>query len=600
MRLIILLTRKYPWQSTLMLLALLLAGIAEGLGLSTLLPLVSTAVSSQAGGGQGVSASSSGLERAVTDTLTALGLTPTIGTLLVLIVFAIVLKSFLVLFAKKRVGYTVARVATDLRLELLRALLKTRWEYFLRQPMGALANAMATEATRASKAYLRGATMAACSIETLVYIGVALLVSWKVTLVSLVAGLVFVFLLKRLVQKARRAGLRQTELLKSLLSLLTDTLQSIKPLKAMGRDNLADSVLEKKTTQLNKALEKQVFSKEMLRALQEPMLIVLLAVGIYVLLVQGNLPLSTSTVLVFLLARTIKQLNKIQQEYQEMVILESAYWSLQETIREAQHSIETDLGNKLPSLQQAIHLNRVSFAYGENLVLHDTSLIFPAGVFTAIIGPSGVGKTTIVDLIAGLLRPQQGEIWIDDLPLAEVDLKSWRRMIGYVPQETLLLHDTILANISLGDNELTEKEVEYALRAAGAWEFISEMPKGIYSTVGERGGILSGGQRQRIAIARALVHKPKLLILDEPTSALDQEHECAICETLLTLSGEFTILAISHRATLMDTANRAYRLQDGKAFLVEDGGLASDLQGKAAGESEIVLDSKLSFLGNSD
>jgi ATP-binding cassette subfamily C protein len=177
-------------------------------------------------------------------------------------------------------------------------------------------------------------------------------------------------------------------------------------------------------------------------------------------------------------------------------------------------------------------------------------------------------------LLIGLIRPQQGEVWVDDLPLAKVDLKKWRKMIGYVPQETLLLHDTVFINVTLGDPELGEEEAEDALRAAGAWEFVTEMPKGMYSTVGERGSMISGGQRQRIALARALVHKPKLLVLDEPTSALDQESEAAICETLQQLSGKYTILAISHRNTLIGAADRAYQLEDGKALLVQDHNVA--------------------------
>jgi ATP-binding cassette subfamily C protein len=173
-----------------------------------------------------------------------------------------------------------------------------------------------------------------------------------------------------------------------------------------------------------------------------------------------------------------------------------------------------------------------------------------------------------------LIRPKQGEVFIDDLPLAQTDLRSWRKMIGYVPQETLLLHDTVLINITLGDPELRKEDAEYALRAAGAWEFVTALPQGMYSTVGERGGMLSGGERQRIAIARALVHKPKLLILDEPTSALDRDSEAAICETLQQLSGDYTILAISHQPALMNAADRAYRLQDGTTLLVEDHKLA--------------------------
>ena len=135
----------------------------------------------------------------------------------------------------------------------------------------------------------------------------------------------------------------------------------------------------------------------------------------------------------------------------------------------------------------------------------------------------------------------------------------------------MLLHDTILINVTLGAPDLTEADAEEALRAAGAWKFVTAMPQGMNSTVGERGSMLSGGQRQRIAIARALVHKPKLLILDEPTSALDPDTEADICETLGQLRGRgITILAISHQPTILEVADRAYDLQDGKAFLVHD------------------------------
>jgi ATP-binding cassette subfamily C protein len=187
-----------------------------------------------------------------------------------------------------------------------------------------------------------------------------------------------------------------------------------------------------------------------------------------------------------------------------------------------------------------------------------------------MVGPSGSGKTTIVDLVTGLLQPQQGEIWLDDQPLEQVDQKSWRRMIGYVPQETLLLHDTIRNNITLGDPDLSEKDAEEALRATGAWEFVQSMPQGMQTIVGERGGKLSGGQRQRIAIARAIVHKPKLLILDEATSALDPQSESDICETMLQLRGQLTILTISHQEALVGIADKTYHVLDGKIVRTEE------------------------------
>jgi ATP-binding cassette subfamily C protein len=185
-----------------------------------------------------------------------------------------------------------------------------------------------------------------------------------------------------------------------------------------------------------------------------------------------------------------------------------------------------------------------------------------------LVGPSGAGKTTIIDLLTGLLQPQSGAILIDGTSLQELDTRAWRQMIGYVPQETVLLHDTILHNVTLGDPALGEADAERALKEAGAWEFIAMLPQGMNSSVGERGGKLSGGQRQRIMIARALVHRPRLLILDEATSALDPASEAAICQTLEQLRGELTILAISHQTALVNAADRVYRLEKGQASAV--------------------------------
>ncbi|MBW1849954.1 MAG: ABC transporter ATP-binding protein [Deltaproteobacteria bacterium] len=432
MRLLITFARTYPLHSAIMLFALLLAGIAEGFGLMAMLPLFATVAGSGFGGdrvaGEGASNGDSWLAHAVTDVLSKLGLSPTIGVLLAVIVTGVILKSIFMLLANKRVGYTVAHVATDLRLALLRALLITRWEYYLGQPVGGLANAFATEAMRASQAYLCGAKMMAFLLQTVVYASVALLVSWKATLASMAAGVVLLYGLNRLIRMARRAGGRQTELLQSSLSRLTDSLQSIKPLKAMAREDLADAVLETETNRLNKALRKQVFSKEALRSLQEPMIVAFLAFGLSVALIQWALPFASVMVLVFLLARLLTQLGKVQEQYQKMVILESAYWALQKKIREAEKEREPVFGDRVPSLEQSIRLDCVSFKYGEFWVLNNASLEIPAGLFTTITGASGAGKTSVADLMMGLLLPQRGQIWIDDLPLATVDIRLLRRL----------------------------------------------------------------------------------------------------------------------------------------------------------------------------
>jgi ATP-binding cassette subfamily C protein len=563
LKLFVAFSRAYPAQSALVLGALVLASLFEGLGLTTLLPLLS----SRSGDG---AAAQSGVGGAVTRLLGSVGVTPTVGVLLLLVVIGMTLKSILVLVANRQVGYTVAHVATDLRLGFIRSLLSARWEYFLSRPGGALANSLATEATRGAEAYLYGATVAALALQAIVYSAVALLVSWQATLAVLVGGAVFIFFLNRLVHMSRRAGARQTRLLASLVARLSDHLQSVKPLKAMARENLANALLESDTTQLNRALQKDIFSKEALRALQEPMLAILIATGLYVALVRFGMSLASVMLLAFLLVRVLLFLSRMQREYQKMVSCESAYWSLQSAMQDARTQGENPTGGAAPVLRHAIRLDGVGFRYRDRWTLRNVALTIPAGGLTVIVGASGAGKTTVVDLVTALLRPQEGEVWIDDLPLQRVDWRAWRRMIGYVPQDTLLLHDTVANNVTLGDPELTLADAEVALRAAGVWDLVSGLPEGLQTVVGERGGKLSGGQRQRVAIARALAHKPRVLILDEATSALDPETETAICRTLEGLRGDLTIIAISHQSPLVDLADRVYRMSDGTASLVTD------------------------------
>jgi ATP-binding cassette, subfamily C, bacterial len=202
----------------------------------------------------------------------------------------------------------------------------------------------------------------------------------------------------------------------------------------------------------------------------------------------------------------------------------------------------------------------VRFAYDDRPVLEDLSLVIPAGSFTTLVGHSGSGKTTIVDLVTGLLQPQGGRILVDDAPLDELDAVAWRHSIGYVPQENLLLHDSVLHNVTLGDPALGRADAERALRDAGAWDFVAALPEGLDASVGERGSALSGGQRQRILVARALVHRPRLLILDEATSNLDPDSEAAVLETIERLKGRLTMLAVSHDEGLVKAADHVCRL----------------------------------------
>jgi ATP-binding cassette subfamily C protein len=208
----------------------------------------------------------------------------------------------------------------------------------------------------------------------------------------------------------------------------------------------------------------------------------------------------------------------------------------------------------------------VSFAHGAQEVLHAVSLAVPARGVTVLTGPSGAGKTTIADLILGLYQPDRGRVLLDGVPLAEINVHSWRGLVGYVPQELALFHDTVFANVALGDPRIHKSDVRGALQLAGAWEFVDALPEGMMTQVGEAGAKLSGGQRQRIALARALVSKPRLLILDEVTSALDPETEWQIVQGIRALANTMAVLAITHRPAFLEVADRLYRVADGRVI----------------------------------
>ena len=551
--------QRYPGQSALLIFALLLSGVANSVGLSALLPVLNLAFESEV--------PDSGVERVAIDALRALGLNPELGLLLMVILGAIVMKNLMVLFAEARIGYIAADVATGLRLRLLQGILRSRWTYFAGQSPGKLANAMSTEAYRASLAYVMGVRVLALAIESLIYGVFAFAVSWEATVFAAGASVVILLLSRSLVRMGRDGGVLQTQWYRQLLASLTDTLQSVKSFKAMGREHLADNVLSEETSALRGALRREALATASLESAQEPMYALVIAGGIYFAFSLFDVQMATATFLILVLANLLKQVGKVQKQYQRMAIYESAFWALDETISDAESKAEVMEGTQPPHFDKEITLEGVTFSYGDHNILSETSLSIPAGALTCLVGESGSGKTTVTDLVMGLVRPTAGAVKVDGTDLRDIDLAAWRHQIGYVPQETLLLHDTVRRNVTLGEGGVSDEAVEKALRAAGAWDFVSALPEGWDTVVGERGTRISGGQRQRIMIARALLGNPRLLILDEATSALDPESDRAIADTLCELRGSLTLLVVSHHSSLSSAADLVYRVTRGAVTL---------------------------------
>lgn len=538
---------------------LVLAGFAEAVGLMTFLPAVTQLTG-------GVRENSSPLNDNVTSAFHALGITPNIENLLILVIAGLVIKAILSFAALSYVGYAIAKVATGLRTQIIDRLMSARWAYFVDQKVGRIANVISNDATRAGDAYYTAAKFISYIIQGTVYAAVALAVSWQLAVIGLVIGAVMTLTLNILVRISRRAGAKQTSRTSDLVTYLSDTLANIKPIKAMERKQPFANMFAKKIKALRRSLFHQVIAFQGRIYAEEIILALCMGGGVYFAAIYWKIPVPELVVMGVIFYQVINIIGKVQKFLQSAAQYESAYWAAHRLIDEAAGEVETAGGSKTPSFKKGCRLKDITFSYIEGEpVLRDLSLDIPAGGITVLRGTSGMGKTTLIDLVIGLHKPDQGQVLIDDVPLADIDIARWRKMIGYVPQEPTLFHDTIHANITLGDETLGEKDVWRALEAAGALNFAKSLKDGLDTIVGERGARFSGGQRQRIALARALVTKPKLLILDEVTSALDPQTEREICENIAGLTRAFTILAITHRPIWAEYATTLYEIEHGAA-----------------------------------
>lgn len=545
-----------------LLAGILLIGILDGIGIAALFPILS--IVSESTGGE-----STQLQKAVLAVLDFLNLPPHLGLLCGLIMICLVAKTVFSLFVTRHVGQMSARIAQELRRRLLNALMDAKWSYFTVNSVGKFVAAATTEAYSASVTYRTSLQAVAQLIRTIVVCILALLLGWKMGTLAVAMGIVMGLSLTSLNRLARRAGAQRQRAMRGLVEELNDVLTGFKPLKAMNRHMSLIAELVKETKAIRRSISTMVVSEQLTHALPDLITTYLLAAGAYVAASFLGAPIDSLVIAGVVSFALMGNVAKVQRSLNQIAQSDTTYWSLQRIIAEATNATERFPGRAKPQLRNACKLTDVTFNYGRGAVLKNVDMEIPAGKITTVIGESGSGKTTIADLLLGLYAPAAGSVTVDGIDLKDIDVQDWRSHIGYVPQEIILFNDTIRANISLGEQHIDDAQIWEALRVADAADFVRSLPEGLNTSVGERGLKISGGQRQRIALARALAHRPKLLILDEATSALDPATEAAICSAIQARPEGLTVLAITHQPAWVDAADRIYRIEGGQSRLVD-------------------------------
>lgn len=560
------------------ILGLFLSSVLELFGYAIIIPLLATI----SGNTENLSGKKEIISHAINGFMGFFHLPVNIATMAAGVALGLALKSGMTIMVMLYVGRIMSDITSSVRLTIIRNLLDVRWGYFARQRLGRILNGVGMETAAIGEYFYNAAYMIALFMQVAAYIALSFLISWQMSLMSMAIGAFMLVTYGHLVRRTRQAGTAKSKQTRRMMSTFADAIAGIKPIKAMGRQARLTTLFEADNRAVGKAIRAKIVNAEFAGEFQEPILGMIIIVGLYAATKIWGLGLHEQFVMALILMRMISALNQIQKTHSRMGPLKGQFKSAMRLVEETAQSREDWSGSVVPQLRHSIRFDHVGFSYPNKPVLSDVSFEVKAGQITTLAGPSGAGKSTIADLLLRLYHPQEGRILIDDTDLRNVDLLKWRNLIGYVPQDVVLFHDTVFNNVTLGQPEFGEEAVREALSAAGAMDFVDQLAGGLYYVVGERGLLLSGGQRQRIAIARALLHRPSLLILDEATTALDPETERAICNHAIKLCRErgLTILAVSHQPAWRQIAHQVLDVSGGKARLTDRHPNLSIVQGE--------------------
>ena len=493
----------------------------------------------------------------------------TIISVLILFLIFITLKSLFSFIAMNYIGGVVAQLSLDMRRSFINGLLRSNWPSIVDKDSGEFLNAINFEVPKAASVYRISCSILASIFEIILLFIVLFTFSTEAAFGGIALGIVLIVFLRFFIELASEQSKLQVNIMNSMISKIHDVLSGIKVIKAMNLSNLISPLILSKATAIKIAIKKQIVAKHGLTYFREPIVVAFLCLGIYFSVEEQLFRPEILLASLALFMRLASSIGALQSHHQAFLINFHYLKSFQRKLDDFQSNKEFDIDEvKGLKLQNNIKYNNVSFSHNDKTILKDASFKLPASGLISIEGESGVGKTTLVDMLLKFYEPASGSIYFDNNNLKDMSSRLVRDQIGYVQQEPFIFNDSVYENVRLGDDRISRKDVIDALKAAHAYHFVNKMKGGIDTYLGESGSKISGGQKQRISIARALARKPKILILDEATSALDKKTMLDILKIIKKVSKSSLVIAITHQHEVQDYSDCIYALKGQKLELL--------------------------------
>jgi len=547
-----------PKQQVLIFMLMLTLGVSSGIGLLFIIPLLQI-VGFDIGGG-----TKYGVSDTANQIFTGLGLEPNLISVLISYVLIISLIASLRFQLTVRSTTIQQRYICHLRNKLYRHLLHSHWQFIVEHKMSDFTHCLTGQIQAIGHASNLMLNLLSQLVLTIIMLGLAFLLSWQMTLLAVSFAAILLLLLLPFNRIIYGSGKTQLINFKSIFQMLTEQLASLKMIKSYASEQYHANQIQ----QVSEALEAQQLKFTRMNAITHWLYMVGAVISFslffYVAQTIFVIPLASTLLLLVIFSRLLPQISGLQKTYQQLLHKVPAFNDVKEMMQACEHAQEPiNIKRPCPILNKTIRLEGVAYKYPKKSkpVFENLNLQIHKNQTVALVGHSGVGKSTLADLIAGLLEPSAGQLFCDNVLLDGENRLAWRQQIAYVTQEVYLFHDTVRANLSwVSTKAVTDDDLWRVLNLAAANDFVTQLPNGLDTVIGDRGIRLSGGERQRLALARAILSSPQLLILDEATSALDNENEQKIQLALELLQGKLTIVIISHRETTIAYADQRVEL----------------------------------------
>ena len=470
-------------------------------------------------------------------------------------------------FSETQMMKVSSSIGADIRTKIFNNLLRIDVNFLHDRKTGDLVNTITLETNRFVGIFLHSIRLISQFIACTIYLILALFLAWQLVVTAIgLMGIIFL-LIKYEFQRAGQLGDELSEANKNVSVTSIEHLNGIRVIKAFGWENMSLKKFKTNAYSLFQVTYDASKSRERLDGLFKIGMISALMLSIYLAISFLNINLSVLLTFAFLIYRFYPKVGGINKAYHQLLFALPGAEEVLTLINQTDAPKIVNGPEKFVKLKQEIRFKNVNFSYVDTQpILQGFNLTMQCGKTTAIIGSSGQGKTTIVNLLMRFYDPSHGLIEIDKTDLKKLNTDDWRAGISLVNQDIFLFNDSIRNNISIGKVGVEDSEIEEAMKIAYVEEFVNDLPYGSNTIIGDRGIRLSGGQRQRIALARAIVRKPQILILDEATSELDNLSEKLIRKAVAQLASEMTVIIVAHRLSTISDADQIILLENGKVL----------------------------------